>query len=275
MGDWRRQFSRPVLWLLGGLLAGVIGAGAAVLAVETVAKIPGIDELPPCQPDFAGDCVTVRDAVVAGDGYHRHSARGGGWFVDVKRWDIRLDAPGPDGEHHVRVELRDQAERQRLIRGTRISITYIAKDAAWVEFSDGTTLTTEDHPLFTAPMWSALALFAGGTGTSLVHTALRASRRRGSWFGRADLHLEPNVGLFIAVAGILAFCLSFLLPRPAPLAIFAALLLLFAAIRLLPWRRILRRRRPQGGQGPQPGRHAATKRRGRRQPRTSGLVRPG
>jgi hypothetical protein len=69
--------------------------------------------------------------------------------------------------------------------------------------------------------------------------------------------------------------LSFLLPRPAPLAIFAALLLLFAAIRLLPWRRILRRRRPQGGQGPQPGRHAATKRRGRRQPRTSGLVRPG
>ena len=265
MRGWRRQFSRPAVWLLGGLLASAAGAGVAVPAVNAAAKIPGIYESPPCRTDFADDCVTVRDAFVINDGYYYRTGRGTSWFVGVKRWSLRLEEAGPDGDRDVRVELRNQAGRQKLIRGIRVTIIYVAKDAAWIGLSDGTVLTTQDHPSNAAPIWAALVLVAGGTGTSLAHTAVRTARRQGTWFGRARIHVEPNIGLYIAIAGPAALGLVYLLPRPAPMSIFILLLLLFAAIRALPWGRILRRRPPRGRHAAHRlGRHAATRRRGNR-----------
>lgn len=226
-------------------MAAVLGVGMVALAVDAAAKIPGIDDLPPCAPDFADGCVTVRTAVVIGEGFHYSTGRGNSWGIGVKRWNLRLEEPGPHGQHGVSVDLRNQAGRERLSSGGRVIVAYVGENPAWVELSDGTILDTDDHPRYSALMYAAMGLCAGGFGGSFIQTAISRARRRGSWVGSVDIHLEPNIGLFVAVGGLAAFCLQFLLPRPAPIAMGVLLLILFASIWISPWGRFLHGRRPR------------------------------
>jgi hypothetical protein len=170
--------------------------------------------------------VTERAALVVGEGYYHSTGRGSDRYINVVTWPIELEAAGPDGRTRHRIQLRNQDGRIHIRSGTQITVRYLAGEAAWIRLGDGTTLRTEDHPRHTAPIWASLALFAGGYGVSFAQTSWRAGRHRRSWFGRAELDLEPNVGLAISGIGLVGFIASFLLPRPAPITIAIAGILL-------------------------------------------------
>jgi hypothetical protein len=197
VGSGRRI--RPVLWVIFGAAALLVGLGMAVSAAAAATRVGGAGSPPVCRTDFASGCTTERAAVLDSRAYAR-----GSWFTGEQKWRVRVPEGAPrlkDGQL-LRLEVPRQDGREALAEGAQVTLIYYGRAPAWIRPASGRVLETGDHPRRSAPMLGWMALFAAFGGIFGIQTGLRSGRREGSWLRRAPAHIVVGLAGVLAIAGM-------------------------------------------------------------------------
>jgi hypothetical protein len=183
--DVRRRV-RPLLWVIFGSLAVLVGLGMAVSAVGAATRVKGVDGAPACTTDFASGCTTKRAAVLDDSGYVR-----GSWFTQEQKWfaSVPGGAPGLKSGERLKIMVPRQNGIQELNEGSKVTLVYYAQSPAWIQLPSGTVLETEDHPRRAAPSLGWMALASLGGGIFGIQTGIRSRRREGAWWRRVPGHI--------------------------------------------------------------------------------------
>jgi hypothetical protein len=115
---------RPVLWVVFGAVALLIGLGMATSAVAAATRAGDVGGAAVCRADFASGCTTERAAVLEYRGYVR-----GSWFTREQKWLVRVPEGAPrlkDGEL-LKLEVPRQDGREGLAEGTEVTLIYYSQ----------------------------------------------------------------------------------------------------------------------------------------------------
>jgi hypothetical protein len=233
----KRQFRRPAWWLVGGLIAIVLGIGFAAETVSATGvwlEVRDTGELPSCADDFAEGCLTTRPAVVVEESFFcRHC-----WLSGNERILLDVDDHPPDADRSF--SFRKQPHRDEILESSVVTMIYLGERAAWVEVPSGARIATDEHPLWDALFLGPMGLTIGGGGLAAVQIAQRTARRNGSWRRISNPEIEPTRIWIIPAVGLLAFFVQLLFPTPP-----VVLSVLFGSvIGVLLWAKIKGRFRP-------------------------------
>jgi hypothetical protein len=188
---------RALFWLVGGVVAVLIGVATGFAAAAAAAHAGSADEAPACGPGEIGGCTTERPALLVSRGHIRLS-----WLTGERKWIVDLPdgAPGRPQEGRDAVVLPRQAHRDGLTTGDTVTLVYLGRAAAWLRAPDGALLETEDHPRRSAPMLGWMTLAAIGGGVFAIRLGISGGRANG-WLRKGPVPLRPGVAALATIAG--------------------------------------------------------------------------
>jgi hypothetical protein len=194
-----RRRIRPVVWVVSGAVAVLVGVWMAATAVAVATEVGGVGHAPVCDTDFAAGCTTERSAVLRDRGSPR-----GSWFTGEQEWFVDAPEGAPGRTHGERLSLRvpRQDGREGLTEGAEVTLVYYGHVPAWIRLASGAVLETGGHPRRSAPMLGWMALFAGCSGIFGIQTGVRTRRREGAWRERVPAHAVVGVVGVLAAAGM-------------------------------------------------------------------------
>ncbi|WP_053207299.1 hypothetical protein [Jiangella muralis] len=232
MGDaLRRALDRPVFLVLLGTLGLLIALFAAGLGVWSLVQLGSLGDLRPCERDFAGRCLTEREAIAEEESWS------GGRSVDTTpTWLLTVAGSLPSAEDTDRLymEFRRQDDLGELRPGMRVTVVFAGMDAAWLRLPSGATLESEEHPRNTWAASLGVALMIAGPSLSAVVTGVRG--RRGGWAAHTPgAGFGPDRWWLLSVVGLAGFVAQLAFPRPPAGLVILGVLLLGGLITLGVW----------------------------------------
>ncbi|MBB5791350.1 hypothetical protein [Jiangella mangrovi] len=206
------SFGRPLHLLVIGVFGLFVGALFALLALAASSRPADLAGSPVCEHGFADRCVTERTVLAAAD-----RVNAGNWLAGTRTWELTVQGGWPYGDHPS-VSVRSQPSDDGLRAGRRVTAIFNGPDLLGLRLPSGVVLETELHPRFAVPVNAGVALLAGGIGLILVGFAVSTAREYGSWRVDAGAPVaRPNVGMVVALLGVVAFAGARAYPRPAPI----------------------------------------------------------
>lgn len=218
MTEW---LARPLGGLIAGLVVLALAVAGAVQLAGAIARPTSLDGLDACDRDFAAGCVTERNVLPVEIEHARDDVldRAPTWLMIVQG-----DRPPGDGGEYLDVTVRNQPGRGELRAGGWLEAVFVGEDVIWLRLPSGELLETEDHPWYAVPFTGCMTLAATGGAVALMTGPLYLGRSGPRWYRRIQ-GWPPGLGLAAIGLGLLGSMVCFAYPRPAPVTLFPAGLL--------------------------------------------------